>query len=93
MQTSCNVKNSGNAVKTGCLQNFCDGEPKIYFEMKEGYKFSCVKMFWYITKWLVLLEILHTSSTVKTSKNMVKSDISESICVGEPNFFWNEEEV
>ena len=42
---------------------------------------------------MVLLVILHTSSTVKTSKNMVKSDISESICVGEPNFFWNEEEV
>ena len=55
-------------------KNVCDGERQLYFEMKEGYKASCVK-YWYFAELLggwFLFEILHTSSTVKTSENVVK---------------------
>ena len=55
-------------------KNVCDGERQLYFEMKEGYKVSCVK--WYFAELLgvwFLFEILHTSSTVETSENVVKS--------------------
>ena len=57
------------------LKKVWDGDCQLYFEMKEGYKVSCVKN-WCLTKLLkgwFLFEILHTSSYVKTSKNVVKS--------------------
>ena len=33
-------------------KNICDGDRQFFFEIKEGYKVSCVKllMFWYITR-------------------------------------------
>ena len=55
------------------LKNFCDGERQSVFQMMEGSKVSRVKIliFWYITSWY-LIEILHTSSTLKNSKNELK---------------------
>ena len=56
-------------------KNVYDGERQFCFQMIEGYKVSCVKilMFWYITKTLNLLEILHTSAKIKNCKNVLKS--------------------
>ena len=64
----------------------------IYFEMKEGCKFSFVEMFFsWVTRKSVLFEIIQTSLTVKNNENMVKSGVSKGVCDGELIiFFWNE---
>ena len=60
-------------------KDFCDGERQRYFEMKQTYKVSLLKLsikYLYFAKlpgvWF-LFEKLHTLSTMKTSKNVVKS--------------------
>ena len=45
IQTSLTVKNNENMVKNGVSKSVCDGELIIFFEMKEGWKVSCVKNF------------------------------------------------
>ena len=75
LQTSLTVKGSENLVKSGCFEKGCDGEHQSFFKMKEGYKVSCVTIliFYWITRRLLnLFKILHASSTVKTSKNVVR---------------------
>ena len=44
LQTSLTVKNSENEVKVDISKNVPDGERQFFFEMKEEYKVSCVKM-------------------------------------------------
>ena len=44
LQTSLTFKNSEKVVKSGCFKKFCDGECQFFFEMKEGYKISSVKI-------------------------------------------------
>ena len=39
-----------------------------------------------------LFEISHASSTVKTSRHVVKSEFSKNLCDGERNFFEMKEE-
>ena len=59
-------------------KRFCDGEHKFLFEIKEGCKVPCVKIFC----WLILLrsqyliEMLEISLTFKNSENVVKSGCS-----------------
>ena len=43
LQASLTFKNSKNVVKSGCFENICDEVCQFSFEMKEGYKVSCVK--------------------------------------------------
>ena len=56
-------------------KRLCNEERQFPLEMKEGYKVSCVKilMFAELLGGWYLYEIKHTSSTVKTIKNEVKS--------------------
>ena len=56
--------------------NVSNGQRKYFFEMKEGHILSYVKMliFGKLLGVRYFLEILHTWSTVKTSKNVVKSE-------------------
>ena len=58
--------------KVDVSKNVYDEERQFFFEMKEGYELSCVIILIF-AKLLGLFEILYTSSTVKTSKNVVKS--------------------
>ena len=62
LQTSLNVKNGENMSKSGCFKKcFLWGAP-VFFEMKEGYKVSSVK-YWYFDKLLggwYLFEIYST---------------------------------
>ena len=44
LQSSLTVKNSENVVKSWCFEKLCDGKHQLYFEMKEGYKVSYVKI-------------------------------------------------
>ena len=50
LQTSLTFKNSENMEKNDCFKK--NGDHSIFFETKEGYKVSCVKllMFWYIIR-------------------------------------------
>ena len=66
------------------------------FQMKEGYKVSCVKICRcsYILRDWYLFEILHTWSTVKTGKNLVKSQSFRKLLRWRPQFFcWKEQAV
>ena len=45
LQTSLTVKNSENGVKSGCFEKCSRWRAlNFFFEMKEGYKASCVKI-------------------------------------------------
>ena len=44
LQTSLTVKNSENGVKSGCFEKYSRWRAPIFFEIKEGYKVSCVKI-------------------------------------------------
>ena len=44
LQTSHTFKNSENGVKSGCFAKCSRWGAPIFFEMKEGYKVSCVKI-------------------------------------------------
>ena len=55
--------------KVDVSKNLCHGERQTFFEMKEGYKISRVK----ILVFRYLFQTLHISSTVKTSKHEVEN--------------------
>ena len=57
LQTSLTFKNSENVVKSGCFEKLLQWRAPIFFETKDGYRVSCVKllMFWYITRRSVFL--------------------------------------
>ena len=66
-----------------------DGERQLFIEVQEGYKVFCVKRYEHFVHLLggqYLFEILHTSPTVKSSKNVVKS-VSKNCGDGERYFF------
>ena len=44
LQTSLTVKNSENGVKYGCFEKCSRWRAPVFFEMKDGYKVSCVKI-------------------------------------------------
>ena len=44
LQTCLTVKNSKNGVKSGCFVKCLRWRAPIFFEMREGYKVSCVKI-------------------------------------------------
>ena len=68
-------------------------ESAVYFEMKEGCKFSFVEMFFsWVTRKSVLFEIIQTSLTVKNNENMVKNGVSKSVCDGELIIFFEMKE-
>ena len=59
--------------ESGCFEK----QLRLFFDIKGGYKVYCVKILIFVKLiggWY-LFEILHTSSTVKTSKNDVKSEL------------------
>ena len=57
LQTSLTFKNTEKVVKTGCFEKLLRWRASIFFEMKEGYKVSCVKilMFGLIIRRLVFI--------------------------------------
>ena len=59
--------------KVNVLKSFCEGEHQLYFEMKERYKVSRVKIFifFWITRVWLLFEVLHTSSLWELAKLLV----------------------
>ena len=44
LQTSLAVKNSENVIKSGCFEKCLQCRAPFFFEIKEGYKVSCVKI-------------------------------------------------
>ena len=62
-------------VKSGCFGKDLQCRAATFFQVKEGYKFSCVKIIMCVELLgdCYLFEILHTSSTVKTRWDVVKS--------------------
>ena len=51
------VKNSENRVKVDVSEELCDGEWQLLFQMKQGYKASCVKtlIFCQVTRRMVFI--------------------------------------
>ena len=57
------------------FKNLCDGEGQILLETKNGCKVSYVTiliLFWLFMKLVFISINIHSSPTVKTSKNVVK---------------------
>ena len=71
-------------LKGDASKNICNDELQLFFEMNEEYKVSCIKI---LLEGRYLFEILHTSPTVKSRRNVVKLDVCKNLLDGERIFF------
>ena len=76
-------------LKVDVSKKVCDGERQFFIKMMEGYEVSYKKILtcWYITRRRHLFEVFHTSSTVKTSKHVVKGKFLKTCAIGSQIIF------